>query len=422
MTTGMKLDPARTKLTPPEVAKAWGISPEKVLAWIRSGELRAVNVATKLGVPRLADRSIKSPESAGRLPGWFGPPSGYLARASDDYQAVLARGSGRQALLRRILQDEPVLPRRLNSAIPADLETIVTKAIAKTPAERYATAGDLADDLERFLADKPIRARRPSLTQKVGKWSYRHRKGVATTIVAVFAVLLAASALIWHGKGQEMTQRKRAQQNLQLALEAMDRIYLQYADDNYLQFVDSAQQTALSEEGEKLLKEAMRFYEQFARANRGEPSVRIETAKAYRRVGAIRKSLGQHDEAAEAYHQARELLSDFLSQSSHTPEARGSLAEVYRVLGEVHLYTGDHKEAIANCTEAIRLNPDNSKPYNCRGIAHGKMGDLERAIADLSEAIRIDPDKHTFYANRGNAYRLTSTTSGPLPIAAKRSS
>ena len=50
-------------------------------------------------------------------------------------------------------------PRRLNKAIPAELETIVLKAMAKNPAERYATAQELADDLRRFLDDKPIRAR-----------------------------------------------------------------------------------------------------------------------------------------------------------------------------------------------------------------------------------------------------------------------
>ena len=71
--------------------------------------------------------------------------------------------AGRENLLRQILQDEPVAPRRINPSISRDLETIVLKATAKEPAARYSTAHELATDLGRFLDDRPIRARRPTL-------------------------------------------------------------------------------------------------------------------------------------------------------------------------------------------------------------------------------------------------------------------
>ncbi len=101
-------------------------------------------------------------------------------------------GGDRHELLRQIAFDEPRPPRRHNKAIPAELETIVLKAIAKNPAERYATAQDLADDLERFLKDEPIRARRPSLLGRARKWSRRHRPVVASAIVAATAVVAIA--------------------------------------------------------------------------------------------------------------------------------------------------------------------------------------------------------------------------------------
>ena len=72
-------------------------------------------------------------------------------------------GRDRQELLRQIAHEEPAPPRRLNPAIPRDLETIVLKAMAKEPESRYATAQELADDLRRFLEHKPIQARRPTL-------------------------------------------------------------------------------------------------------------------------------------------------------------------------------------------------------------------------------------------------------------------
>ena len=61
--------------------------------------------------------------------------------------------------------------------MPADLETIVLKAMAKEPADRYATAQELADDLRRFLEDRPIRARRPTLAQRMQKWLLGMRRG-----------------------------------------------------------------------------------------------------------------------------------------------------------------------------------------------------------------------------------------------------
>ena len=77
-------------------------------------------------------------------------------------------GDDRQELLRRIAHDEPIPPRRLDPAIPRDLETIVGKAMAKEPERRYASARELAEDLGRFLEDRPIRARRPGPMERTG--------------------------------------------------------------------------------------------------------------------------------------------------------------------------------------------------------------------------------------------------------------
>jgi tetratricopeptide (TPR) repeat protein len=101
------------------------------------------------------------------------------------------QGRDRQELLRQIAFEEPVRPRRLERAVPVELETIVLKALEKNPAERYATAQELADDLRRFLDDKPIRARRPSLRQVAGRWARRHR----AVVWAAAAVLLVATVL-----------------------------------------------------------------------------------------------------------------------------------------------------------------------------------------------------------------------------------
>jgi serine/threonine protein kinase/Flp pilus assembly protein TadD len=111
-------------------------------------------------------------------------------------------GDSREELLRQIAFEEPRPLRKLNRAIPAELETIVLKALEKNPAERYATAQELADDLHRFLEDKPILARRPSLVQRARKWARRHRTvvGAVSAVLLVAAVLGAGSWLWWEQK------------------------------------------------------------------------------------------------------------------------------------------------------------------------------------------------------------------------------
>src|SRR5262249_31474584 len=116
--------------------------------------------------------------------------------------------------------EEPVPPRRLNRAVPADLETIVLKAMAKNPGERYPTARALADDLRRFLADQPVQARRPGLVQRAAKWARRHRAVVLTAAAPLVLALATATGLIWAERNRtaaayegERQQRRQAEDN-----------------------------------------------------------------------------------------------------------------------------------------------------------------------------------------------------------------
>jgi serine/threonine protein kinase/Flp pilus assembly protein TadD len=106
-------------------------------------------------------------------------------------------GKEREEILSKIVSEEPAAPRRHNKTIPRELEIIVQTALAKAAAERYATAQELADDLRRFLEDRPIRARPPSVAMQLRKWVKRHRSLVVTaSLFLVCVVLLAGSFLI----------------------------------------------------------------------------------------------------------------------------------------------------------------------------------------------------------------------------------
>jgi hypothetical protein len=105
-------------------------------------------------------------------------------------------GSDRQELLRQIAFEEPRPPRRLNRAIPTELETIVLKALEKNPADRYATAQELADDLRRFQEHKPIRAKRPTLTERVRTWVARQPAVVGLLLVSGLAALALGGVVV----------------------------------------------------------------------------------------------------------------------------------------------------------------------------------------------------------------------------------
>jgi WD40 repeat protein/serine/threonine protein kinase len=95
----------------------------------------------------------------------------------------------RMALLDEVRSGHPPRPRRCDPRIPADLETIVLKAMARDPAERYATVEALAEDLRRFLADRPIRARRTPWHEQLWRWC-RRNPAVASLTAAVAALLV----------------------------------------------------------------------------------------------------------------------------------------------------------------------------------------------------------------------------------------
>ena len=101
-------------------------------------------------------------------------------------------GRTRQALLAEVLNREPRPPRAIDRRIPAELEIIVLKALSKNPADRYATAQELADDLQRFLRDEPIHARRPSLVEQGRKWARRHPAVLAAAVLVMFLTLVVS--------------------------------------------------------------------------------------------------------------------------------------------------------------------------------------------------------------------------------------
>jgi serine/threonine protein kinase len=102
--------------------------------------------------------------------------------------------SDRHTLMDRVLHEEPERLKKLAPGVPRDLETIVAKATARDPAARYATAGALAEDLRRFVEDRPIRARRISPVERLARWC-RRNPWLAGSLGVAASALVAVAAL-----------------------------------------------------------------------------------------------------------------------------------------------------------------------------------------------------------------------------------
>jgi WD40 repeat protein len=100
----------------------------------------------------------------------------------------------RNQLVKQVTMEEPRRLERLAPGVPRDLATIVHTAIAKEPARRYQTAGELAADLQRFAEDRPIRARHIGAAERMWRWSRRNPL-VASLAAAVVLSLFAGAAV-----------------------------------------------------------------------------------------------------------------------------------------------------------------------------------------------------------------------------------
>ena len=110
-------------------------------------------------------------------------------------------GDDRIELLERIARREPAPLRGIDATIPHDLATIVHKAMAKSPGDRYATAGELAADLARFINNEPIVARPPGVFHRAAKWTSRHKQVVlGASLLLVAGSLLGGAAWSWRDR------------------------------------------------------------------------------------------------------------------------------------------------------------------------------------------------------------------------------
>jgi tetratricopeptide (TPR) repeat protein len=257
-------------------------------------------------------------------------------------------------LLRQVSEYNPTRPRQLNPAIPRDLETVVLKAMARQPEQRYQSAAGLADDLRRFLDDRPIQARKVALIERSWRWSQRNR-AIAGLLVAVAASVLLALVVVCIDLNRESQRRQgaeaatkqaeaaaqraeaatqRAEANAALSLQALDEMFNEIAspDAFFLPGLGAASsrpeqpgrpgQRVESQEKAALLQSILKFYDRFAAENATNSKLRWDAARANYRIGDIQQRLGEIEKAQAAYDLslsvAEKLNAEFPSNPDYT--------------------------------------------------------------------------------------------------------
>ena len=163
--------------------------------------------------------------------------------------------------MRRVMSEEPERLRALVPHLPRDLETIVHKAIDRDPARRYATAAALAEDLQRFLDDRPIRARRVTAAEQGWRWARRNRAVASLAAGLLLALVAGLVGVTWQwrqavanlrlGRGGQPQGAGR----FDLAMEAVQAFTTGASEDVILK------EKALEGLRKKLLGQSRLFYE-----------------------------------------------------------------------------------------------------------------------------------------------------------------
>jgi serine/threonine-protein kinase len=296
----------------------------------------------------------------------------------------------------------------LRRRVPRDLETIVHKAIDREPARRYQTAGELRDDLQRFVDDEPIRARRQTLLEHYVRWA-RHHPGIAVlgaVLTAVLVLATAASLIVAsrmsalaqseaqaaeeerkarqeaeEGKARQAKLREQAEFNFGKAQAAVDDYFTRVSENRLLQV------PGLKDLRKELLLSALKFYQDFLKDRADDPTVRAGLAGAHLRVGKIRSELGERKEAKVAYDQALQLYQELLRANPTDAEAQHGRASC-------HMGLGRYTEAAAIWEKLVK--PDD--PH------------FQRELAQAYSALALSRERTPSDADRALAYHRKALT------------
>jgi tetratricopeptide (TPR) repeat protein len=375
--------------------------------------------------------SYMAPEQAAGKAKELSPRTDVWALGVILYEALTGRPPFQAAsvldTLAQIRSQEPVPPSQLQPSVPRDLETICLKCLQKDPARRYASAQDLADDLGRFLAGKPILARPVGPWERAWRWCHRNpRVAILATAVGLLLVVVAGvstAAAFWFAAARraEAEGREKVEQGLRDSLAAVDRYYTQVSESPELKASGN------DELRRDLLRSAQQFYQQFIEERGYDPRLRVELANAHFRLAALTATIDSSTEAVPLHEAALELYQSLAREHPSEPEYANRIGQTYSALGDLYGGTDRSTDAEGAFRKALEVQEQLLVEYagvsayremlaqtyaRRASFRHGK-GDLDGSRNDLRQALdlrkslfREDPKALDNRRELGRIYRL----------------
>jgi tetratricopeptide (TPR) repeat protein len=376
--------------------------------------------------------SYMPPEQAQGQPSVVGPEADVYSLGAILYEALTGRPPFRAdsplATLQQVMTAEPAPPRRLNSAVPSDLETICLKCLDKDPRKRYASAHELADDLHRFLTGNPICARPVGAWGVAARWA--RRQPLTASLAALSAITLAALMIVglcyvWHFRrtAEDLAQKNReteaalhrADAAVDGSLDALDQLL--FAE----RFRGRGPSSTYKER--QFFHDMVALYERCLDENPDSVKVRERVARVLDRIGFLHYRLGQDDKAEEllirsvAMH--RQLVVEFPDEPRRKHDLSGALQSL-AVLRSDGPRPGEaekiYDEARATEEDLLQAHPD--EPVYQEGVARRYigLGDLflwklkapgqavscfAKALGPLEKAAKASPARADLHAVLG---------------------
>jgi tetratricopeptide (TPR) repeat protein len=356
--------------------------------------------------------SYMAPEQAAGNPKDVGPACDIYALGAILYEMLTGRppfkGASTWDTVQLVIATDPVPPARLNPQLPRDLETICLKCLHKDPHRRYPTAGELAEDLRRFLAGEPIRARPVGVAERAWRWA---RRNPAVAAVSAACVLILVGSLVGMTALYVNAEAHRAQAESDRHTADDERRTAQaeraQADAQRLVAVGEHRRADTERKAALAAEEEAKKQRREAETQRGVAREEADRARDVSRflVGLFEASdplglngftlplvnrTGEKLTAAELLDRGADRIAVYLKGQPRTHAA------VLDTIGNVYRSQGEHARAEELLTKALDMRKAEKAPAgelaaSLHSLAwlHHERGDYPEAVRQYREALRL---------------------------------